>query len=69
MKKLERLAIYEGFFHKLNLYILSAQRQKITEAISLIDDWSYAHRVGNGELTLAEQKACVEGVIEKMKDF
>ena len=69
MTKQERLKIYEGFFHQMNVYCITMNNEKIREAVHLIDRWSYAHRQGNGELTEFEQKKAVEHVIEKMRDF
>lgn len=69
MRKEERLAIYEDFFHKINIHCITMNQEKIREAVKLIDSWSYAHRAGNGEHSPYQQKKIVENVILKMKDF
>lgn len=69
MKQSERLKIYEQFFHQINVYCVTMNQEKVAEAVALIDKWSYAHRMGNGELTDQEQKKVVESVIEKMRNF
>ncbi len=69
MTKSERLKIYESFFHKINVHCITMNNEKIREAVSLIDKWSYAHRQGNGEPTEYQQKKMVESVIKKMKEF
>lgn len=69
MTKLERLKIYESFFHQINVYCITMNNDKIREAVGLIDSWSYAHRAGNGELSTSEQKRQVESVINKMKEY
>lgn len=69
MRKAERLAIYEEFFHSINLHCITMNQAKITEAVSLINSWSYAHRAGNGEPSEYEQKKMVEHVIKKMSEF
>lgn len=69
MTKLERLKIYERFFHQINVYCITMNNDKIREAVGLIDSWSYAHRAGNGELSPSEQKRQVESVINKMKEY
>jgi hypothetical protein len=69
MRKAERLAIYEEFFHTINVHCTTMNQEKIREAVSLIDAWSYAHRAGNGEPSDYEQKKMVEQVIERMSRF
>jgi len=69
MTKKERLKIYENFFHQINLHCIMMNSEKIGEAVSLINDWSYAHRVGNGQPSEYEQKKMVEKKIERMGKF
>lgn len=69
MTKADRLEIYESFFHKINLHVVCMNNEKVRDAVSLIDSWSYAHRRGNGALSDKEQKKMVEDVITKMKEF
>lgn len=69
MTKKERLKIYESFFHQMNVHCITMNQAKITEAVGLIDSWSYAHRCGNGEYTEYEQKKIVDKVVLKMKEF
>ena len=69
MTNSERLKIYEGFFHQMNVYFLTMNRDRISEANSLIKDWSYAHRQGNGCLTARQQNTLVNNVVRKMRDF
>lgn len=69
MNKAERLKVYEAFFHKINMALLTHNQEKIQNALELIDAWSYAHRFGNGEPTEFEQKRMVEKVIARMGTF
>lgn len=69
MTKLERLKIYESFFHSINVHCITMNNEKIKDAVSLIDKWSYAHRQGNGEPTEYQQKKMVDSVVKKMKEF
>lgn len=69
MNQKEELLIYRRFFHKMSLYALVMNNEKVTEGVSLISQWSYAHRSGNGEPTEYEQKQQVNYVIEKMEEF
>ena len=69
MKKSEKLAVYERFFHKISLAVLSQNQKSLQEALHIIDSWSYAHRMGNGELSEKEQEKAVEVRIKQMSDF
>lgn len=69
MTNKERLKAYESFFHSINMHCITMNNEKIKEAVSLIDSWSYAHRVGNGEHSPHRQQKIVDSVIKKMKDF
>lgn len=69
MTKADRLEIYESFFHKINLHVVCMNNEKISDAVHIIDSWSYAHRQGNGAFSDKEQKKMVENVINKMKEF
>lgn len=69
MRKEDRLAIYEKFFHQINVYCITMNQEKIKDAVSLINSWSYAHRIGNGEHSEYQQKKIVENVIKKMDEF
>jgi hypothetical protein len=40
----------------------------IAHALSIICDWSYAHRQGNGELTEEQQAALVRKHFDRLKD-
>lgn len=65
----EKLKIYEGFFHKINIYCTCMKNEKIADAISLIDSWSYSHRVGNGVLSEEKQQELVDNYIKKMQEY
>lgn len=69
MTKKERLQIYESFFHQMNVYCTTMNQEKLRDAVALIDQWSYAHRCGNGEYTEHEQKKIVDNVVSRMKEF
>jgi hypothetical protein len=69
MRQKDRLKIYESFFHKINMAVTTFDQDRVRQAVYLIDDWSYAHRVGNGEPPPREQQAIVDRVVKKMEDF
>lgn len=69
MDGMERLQIYEDFFHKMQYANIGCREDRIIEAVNIIFDWSYAHRQGNGEYTEEEQQAMIDRHIERMKNF
>lgn len=69
MTKLERLKIYEDFFHSIQMQCICMNHERVRDAVNIISDWSYSHRMGNGTFSLSEQKRCVEDQIKKMKEF
>lgn len=69
MTNKQRKETYESFLHKVALVAQVHNQVKIIEAIDIIQRWSYAHRVGNGEYSDYEQQKIVDNVIEKMRAF
>lgn len=69
MTNKQRKEIYEDFLHKVALVAQIHNQAKITEGLKIIQDWSYAHRVGNGEYSDWEQQKIVDKVIAKMRGF
>jgi len=65
MDKNEKIQRYERFFHAINIAIISGNDKIIQKAIVLIDNWSYAHRRGNGELSYSEQKRLIDNACRK----
>jgi hypothetical protein len=65
----EKVEVYERFFHKINAGCISMNNELISKAISLIDSWSYAHRIGNGELSDEDQQAQINARFERMAEF
>lgn len=60
--------MYEALLHKINLYCTACDNEAVRELISNIDNWSYMHRVGNGELSDREQRNLVNGAFYKLCD-
>jgi hypothetical protein len=63
IKKSEKLKIYEEF------YKIAINNNKIREAISIIDGWSYAHSCGNGAISENDRKDLIEYQTERMRRF
>ena len=51
----QKVEMYEKFFHDIQMYSTSGQVGLIQILINNACDWSYAHRVGNGELSEKQQ--------------
>lgn len=58
--------IYEEFLHKINLACLCGDNETIRKLIANADDWSYAHRQGNGMLSEEEQEANIESKLQRL---
>jgi hypothetical protein len=55
----EKVAQYEQFLHNINMMIISGNGSGIRTLLNNADSWSYAHRVGNGELTEEQQQEII----------
>ena len=59
---------YESFLHKINSFMVSCNNDGIKELVENADNWSYAHRVGNGELSDREQQRMINNQFWKLCD-
>jgi len=64
----EKVSQYESFLHKINSFIVSCNNDGITELVRNADVWSYAHRVGNGELSDKQQQQAINNAFFKLLD-
>jgi hypothetical protein len=64
----EKVSQYESFLHKINSFIVSCNNDGIKELVENADIWSYAHRVGNGELSDREQQKLINNAFWKLLD-
>ena len=55
----EKVAMYEKFLHALNMGVTCVDNEMVRELVSNADRWSYAHRMGNGELSDREQQQLI----------
>lgn len=62
----EKVQVYEQFLHAINLAIVCSDSKRLKELIDNADRWSYAHRVGNGELSEEEQEECINNAFWKL---
>lgn len=64
----EKVAQYEAFLHKINLYCVCMNHDGIAQLVRNADSWSYAHRQSNGELSDEEQDQLIASKFWKLLD-
>lgn len=64
----EKIEMYEYFLHKINMFVISCNNNGIAELVKNADNWSYAHRVGNGEISDKEQQQHINNAFWKLCD-
>lgn len=55
----EKVVMYERFLHAINLSLIACDNERIKKLISNADKWSYAHRIGNGQISDQEQQEII----------
>jgi hypothetical protein len=62
--------VFQQVFHHINLHAsITMNVDKMQEIIGAICSWSYAHRVGNGELSDEEQQAVIDRAFDRIKQI
>ena len=64
----EKVAIYEEFLHKINMFVTCCDNDGVAELVQNADNWSYMHRVGNGELSDKKQQEMINNAFWKLCD-
>ena len=64
----QKVEMYEKFLHHINMCIISCDNAGIQKLIQNADNWSYSHRVGNGELTDSQQQKIINAAFWKLCD-
>jgi hypothetical protein len=64
----EKILQYESFLHKINSFIVSCNNDGIKELVENADNWSYSHRISNGELSDREQQKLINNAFWKLLD-
>ena len=59
---------YESFLHKINSFIVSCNNDGIKELVENADNFSYSHRIGNGELSDRKQQQAINNAFWKLCD-
>lgn len=55
----DKIKMYEDFLHQINMSSICMNNDAIHQLIKNANNWSYAHRKGNGIMTEKEQSNCV----------
>lgn len=64
----EKVEMYESYLHLINSFLMSGNNEGIGELIQNADNWSYAHRRGNGELSDKKQQQIINNAFWKLTD-
>lgn len=64
----QKVEQYEAFLHKINACIISCNHEGVRELVQNADNWSYSHRVGNGELSDKKQQQVINNAFWKLLD-
>lgn len=69
LKLKEKVEVYEKLLHSIQMYACwTLDQPPLDHLMSIIFDWSYAHRCGNGELSDEEQNDLIDFQFERMKN-
>jgi len=64
----EKVKMYESYLHKINSFIICCDNEGIAELVNNADNWSYSHRVGNGELSDRKQQQAINNAFWRLCD-
>lgn len=64
----EKIQMYEGFLHDINLYCVCCDNEKIKQLVHNADNWSYSFRVGNGMLSEGEQQEQIDAAFWRLRN-
>jgi hypothetical protein len=59
---------YEEYLHAINAAVVSGNRACLQQLIDNAFRWSYAHRAGNGELSVEEENAQIRRAFDCLTD-
>ena len=64
----EKIAMYERYLHALSVMCTCSDGFGVKELVTNADIWSYAHRIGNGELDDDQQQSAIDRAFWKLLD-
>jgi hypothetical protein len=65
----QKVEQYESLLELLSLYVNAGSQISIQKLLNNIDNWSYSHRQGNGELSEKEQQQIINKAFWKLNDL
>lgn len=66
----EKIGVYESLLHKIQLNAeVVLNHENVSRLIYNICRWSYAHRVGNGEIPDEEQQKRIDAAFSNLLDI
>ena len=70
MNEREELELFRHLMHRIQMhYAITLNSEEVKNMLKLIDSWSYAHRVGNGQLTEEEQQEKVDKALQNIEEY
>lgn len=64
----QKIEMYENFLHKINACIISCNHEGVRELVQNADNWSYSHRISNGEFSDRKQQQVINNAFWKLLD-
>jgi hypothetical protein len=64
----QKIQVYENLLHRLSLARLAGNADAINKILDRADNWSYAHRSGNGALSDRQQKQLIKSAFWRLND-
>jgi hypothetical protein len=65
----QKVEQYESLLENISLYMHAGTQISIRRLLNNIDDWSYSHRKGNGELSEKEQQQIINKAFWKLTNL
>ena len=65
----DKIKQYEEFLHNINLMMTFGSNERIKKLLKNADNWSYAHRAGNGETSEEDQQEYINRAFWKLNDL
>lgn len=65
----QKVKQYEDFLHNLNMMMVCGNQSGIQKLLNNADNWSYSHRIGNGELSDPKQQKIINKAFWKLNEI
>lgn len=65
----EEAEVFHKIMHAANLMHITGKAEHFKKIVHAMDNWSYAHRVGNGENTDREQQQAINKAFWQLKEI